>query len=158
MEQLSNLALNVRKQTSPESRRRSQYAQPHMPEVHLTLVDKSSEEEVRNPEPDQQSSSPSLKHYDDQNSKSDSPDLMVLEQSAEYAPGLSTIQEVVPSGTCTFTITVQPTGTLCSSRVEDENATRLIDDNSNLSPESVTKQLNPYQQSTERCSSVRLGS
>ena len=65
-------------------------------EVHLTLVDKSSEEGVRNLETEQASPEP---ESPDQNSKTDSPELMVLEQSAEYPPGLSTIQEVVPSGT-----------------------------------------------------------
>ena len=85
----------MRKQTSPESRR-DRWQQHEVPEVHLTLVDKSSEEGVRNLETEQASPEP---ESPDQNSKTDSPELMVLEQSAEYPPGLSTIQEVVPSGT-----------------------------------------------------------
>ena len=88
-----------------------------MPEVNLTLVDKSSEEDVRNLETEQASPEPEVH---DQNSKTESPELMGMEQSADYPPGLSTIQEVVPSGTQTFCLTVQPTA-VCSRHEQDES-------------------------------------
>ena len=91
--------------------------QHEVPEVNLTLVDKSSEEDVRNLETEQASPEPEVH---DQNSKTESPELMVMEQSADYPPGLSTIQEVVPSGTQTFCLTVQPTA-VCSRHEQDES-------------------------------------
>ena len=91
--------------------------QHEVPEVNLTLVHKSSEEDVRNLETEQASPEPEVH---DQNSKTESPELMVMEQSADYPPGLSTIQEVVPSGTQTFCLTVQPTA-VCSRHEQDES-------------------------------------
>lgn len=65
-----------------------------------------------------------------------------MEQSAEHPRCLSTIQEVVQSGTGTFCLTVQPTTLHQSTTRHGESynhdfGTKLIEDNSNLSPESA---------------------
>ena len=110
----------------------------HEVEVNLTLVDKT-----------ESSASPSPTDNRNPENATDSPEEM--EHSAEYPRCLSTIQEVVQSGTQTFCLTVQPTNAFQSSTqngqdesYEDNDGTRLIDDDSAMSPESVDKPLDPY--------------
>lgn len=79
IEQLSSLALNVRKQTSPENRAEKRKMMVHEPEVNLTLVDKTESSA---------SPSPAADNRNPENAK-DSPEEM--EQSAEYPRCLSTI-------------------------------------------------------------------